>query len=169
MGTGHRTRRLCALIGCAAALAMPTHAPGSQAEATEALAAAGGVLRVYGRETTGITLGDFQLMAKTVYAEAKGECFEGKVAVAEVILNRAESPGFPDTPGAAIRQEGAFSSWADGSVQEAPLDDECMEAVQEALERRMLPGSVVFFREGRYHAFGTPYAKIGRHYFSAGE
>ena len=37
------------------------------------------------------------LFARLVEAEAKGESYEGKVAVATVVLNRLESPEFPDT------------------------------------------------------------------------
>ena len=39
---------------------------------------------------------DLQLMANAVYGEARGEPYEGEVAVAAVILNRLESPDFPN-------------------------------------------------------------------------
>ena len=113
--------------------------------------------------------GDFELMGKTVFAEAKTEEFEGQVAVAEVILNRVESENFPDTVEEVIKQDGAFSSWGNGSVEAAPIDDECLEAVQDAVNERIFPDSVVYFREGRFHSFGTPYTVIGHHYFSSEE
>lgn len=129
-----------------------------------------GMVPVYGREGIDyISLDDFELMAKTVFAEAKTEDFEGQVAVAEVILNRVESENFPDTVEAVIKQDGAFSSWGNGSVEAAPLDDECLEAVQDAVNERIFPDSVVYFREGRFHSFGTPYTVIGHHYFSSEE
>ena len=40
---------------------------------------------------------DLKLMANAVYGEARGEPYEGQVAVAAVILNRVEHPDFPDT------------------------------------------------------------------------
>ena len=40
---------------------------------------------------------DTHLMAQLVYHEARGECFDGQVAVAEVVLNRVASPLFPNT------------------------------------------------------------------------
>ena len=129
-----------------------------------------GMVPVYGREGIDyISLDDFELMGKTVFAEAKTEEFEGQVAVAEVILNRVESEDFPDTVEEVIKQDGAFSSWGNGSVEAAPLDDECLEAVQDAVNERIFPDSVVYFREGRFHSFGTPYTVIGHHYFSSEE
>lgn len=128
-----------------------------------------GMVPVYGRSIDYISLEDFDLMGRTVFAEAKTESFTGKVAVAEVILNRVESENFPDTVEEVIKKDGAFSSWENGSVAEAPLDDECLEAVQDAVNERALPESVVYFREGRYHDFGIPYMIIGRHYFSSEE
>ena len=86
-----------------------------------------------------------------------------------MILNRVESENFPDTVEEVIKKDGAFSSWGNGSAAEAPLDDEGLEAVQDAVNERALPESVVYFREGRYHDFGIPYMIIGRHYFSSEE
>lgn len=40
------------------------------------------------------TLNDIVTVACTVYGEARGEPFEGKVAVANVIMNRVKSPGW---------------------------------------------------------------------------
>lgn len=129
-----------------------------------------GMVPVYGRAGIDyISLDDFELMGKTVFAEAKTEEFEGQVAVAEVILNRVESENFPDTVEEVIKQDGAFSSWGNGSVEAAPLDDECLEAVQDAVNERFFPDSVVYFREGYFHSFGTPYTVIGHHYFSSEE
>ena len=47
---------------------------------------------------------DLKLMANAVYGEARGEPYEGQVAVAAVILNRVEHPDFPDTVGGVIFQ-----------------------------------------------------------------
>lgn len=124
-----------------------------------------GMIPVYGR--TGIdyiSFADFDMMARVVYAESKTESFNGKVAVAEVILNRVESGSFPDTVAEVITQENAFSVY--GASGAAPIDTECQEAVQEAVNGRIFPGEVVYFREGRFHPFGTPYEIIGNHYFS---
>ena len=129
-----------------------------------------GMVPVYGRAGIDyISLDDFELMGKTVFAEAKTEEFAGQVAVAEIILNRVESENFPDTVQEVIKQDGVFSSWGNGSVEAAPFDDECLEAVQDAVNERIFPDSVVYFREGHFHSFGTPYTVIGHHYFSSEE
>lgn len=128
------------------------------------------MIPVYGREKIDyITIEEFDLMVRVVFAESKTEEFEGQVAVAEVILNRVESESFPDTIEGVVTQSGAFASWKNGSVEAAPYDDECGEATQEALNGRTFPAEVVFFKEGEFQPFGTPYAIIGRHYFSSEE
>src|SRR5690606_39702059 len=53
-------------------------------------------------EDDSLTIADFtdaeiDLLARIVRAEAQGEPFEGKVAVAAVVLNRLERPQYPDT------------------------------------------------------------------------
>lgn len=129
-----------------------------------------GMVPVYDRDSIDyISDEDFDLMAKTVFAEAKTEEFEGQVAVAEVILNRVESDNYPNTVKGVITQPGAFASWSNGSVEAAPFDDECCEAVQDALNERIFPVTVVWFREGHFHSFGTQYTVIGNHYFSSEE
>src|SRR5690625_184601 len=45
----------------------------------------------------GFSQNDIDLMANAVYGEARGEPYEGQVAVAAVIINRLESPTFPNT------------------------------------------------------------------------
>jgi spore germination cell wall hydrolase CwlJ-like protein len=48
------------------------------------------------REQVGLVDEEQDLLERLVTAEAKGEPFEGKVAVAEVVLNRIDSEKFPD-------------------------------------------------------------------------
>ena len=59
---------------------------------------------------------DLQILANAVYGEARGEPYEGQVAVAAVILNRLESPEFPDSISGIIFQPGAFTAVADGQI-----------------------------------------------------
>lgn len=44
-----------------------------------------------------ITQAEKKLLAQLVHAEAKGEPYAGKVAVATVVLNRVDSPDFPNS------------------------------------------------------------------------
>lgn len=63
---------------------------------------------------------DLYLLAKCVYAEARGEPYSGQVAVAAVILNRVASPSFPNTISEVIYQPWAFTAVNDGQINLEP-------------------------------------------------
>lgn len=63
---------------------------------------------------------DLYLLAKCVYAEARGESYTGQVAVAAVILNRVKSPDFPNTISGVIYQPWAFTAVHDGQINLEP-------------------------------------------------
>ncbi len=75
---------------------------------------------------------DLQILANAVYGEARGEPYEGQVAVAAVILNRIEDAEFPNTISAVIFQPGAFTAVADGQIWLTP-NARAKEAVIDAL------------------------------------
>jgi len=75
---------------------------------------------------------DLQLMANAVYGEARGEPYEGQVAVAAVILNRVEDSEFPNTVSGVIFQPLAFTAVADGQIWLTP-NERAKEAVLDAL------------------------------------
>ncbi|MFB5759664.1 spore cortex-lytic enzyme [Paenibacillus medicaginis] len=80
----------------------------------------------------GLSENELKMMANAVYGEARGEPFEGQVAVAAVILNRVKSPSFPNTPSGVIFQPGAFTAVADGQIWLTP-NPQARKAVQQAL------------------------------------
>ena len=59
---------------------------------------------------------DIQLMARAINGEARGEPYEGQVAVGAVILNRVKSSKFPNSIAGVIYQSGAFTAVADGQI-----------------------------------------------------
>lgn len=63
---------------------------------------------------------DLSLLAKCVYAEARGESYTGQVAVAAVILNRVKSASFPNTIAGVIYQPYAFTAVDDGQINLSP-------------------------------------------------
>jgi len=67
-----------------------------------------------------------------VHAEARGEPYIGKVAVAAVVLNRVKHPSFPNTIAGVIYQPGAFTAVTDGQINLAP-DEESLRAARDAL------------------------------------
>jgi N-acetylmuramoyl-L-alanine amidase len=75
---------------------------------------------------------DIDLLARIVRAEAQTEPFEGKVAVADVVLNRVESNKFPNTIKEVIYAPGQFQPVANGEIHK-PADEESIEAVLTAL------------------------------------
>lgn len=80
----------------------------------------------------GYTASEIDLMAHAVYGEARGEIYEGQVAVAAVILNRIASELFPNSVAGVIYQPGAFTAVADGQINLEP-NDTAFQAVKDAL------------------------------------
>lgn len=62
---------------------------------------------------------DLQLMARAINGEARGEPYEGQVAVGAVILNRVKSSQFPNTIAGVIYEKGAFTAVSDGQINVA--------------------------------------------------
>ena len=82
--------------------------------------------------SSGQTSADHYLMARAVYDEARGEPYQGKVAVAAVILNRVRNKDFPNTVSGVIYQPWAFTAVNDGQINMG-TNDECIRACQDAL------------------------------------
>lgn len=76
---------------------------------------------------------DIQLMARAINGEARGEPYEGQVAVGAVILNRVKSSQFPNTVAGVIYQKGAFTAVSDGQInQPISQDSTVYKAAQDA-------------------------------------
>ena len=71
---------------------------------------------------TSSNISDIQLMARAINGEARGEPYEGQVAVGAVILNRVKSSQFPNTIAGVIYQSGAFTAVADGQIN-VPIEE----------------------------------------------
>ena len=78
------------------------------------------------------TSSDLYLLAKCIYAEARGESYTGQVAVGAVILNRVASSKFPNTISGVIYQRHAFTAVSDGQINLEP-DKTAMNAAQDAM------------------------------------
>ncbi|UFU01214.1 cell wall hydrolase [Radiobacillus kanasensis] len=89
------------------------------------------------------------LLARLVHAEAKGEPYAGKVAVATVVLNRVDSSLFPNSIKGVIYEKSggyyAFTPVKNGYINK-PADASAKKAVEEALAfRGMGSGSLYFY------------------------
>lgn len=76
---------------------------------------------------------DLLLLRKIVMAEAEGEPYKGKVAVANVVLNRLRSANFPDTIHDVIYQKSQFSPVANGRLKRVKPNEDSIKAVNAAL------------------------------------
>ena len=82
--------------------------------------------------SSSISSSDLNLLSRLVYAESRGEPYEGQVAVAAVVLNRVKSSSFPNTVAGVIYQPGAFSVVDDGQINLTP-NSTAKKAAQDAL------------------------------------
>lgn len=111
-----------------------------------------------------LTYAEKLLIASCVYAEANTEDLTGKRYVVDVILNRLDSEQFPDTVSGVIYEQGQF--WTKGMPTDySKIPEECFTAVEMELESQ-LTYEAVYFRNGRYHNFGTALFSHRNHYFS---
>ncbi len=92
------------------------------------------------------TQNDVQLLARCVNGEARGEPYEGQVAVAAVILNRVKSPSFPNSIAGVIYQPGAFTAVNDGQIN-VPIDpnSSVYHACQEAMNGSDPSGGAIYY------------------------
>ena len=121
-------------------------------------------------------------LASNIYHEAKGEPFEGKVAVAQVTINRAESVDFPNDICQVVYQKNIvyqkvlcqFSWYCDGVSLKKPLNGPAYTESMEVAKKVLLEGfRLPSVNDALY--FHADYinpgwkkekvAKVGRHIF----
>lgn len=141
----------------------------------------GTVLRIPNKRPYTITLSDgalylvtdedAELMARLVYAEARGESLEGKIAVAAVVLNRVRSSKFPNSIYEVIYQPGQFTP-VERNQLPTQADETCREAVTRALQGEDPTGGALFFynpsttRNRQFWETRRVIKQIGNHNFA---
>lgn len=108
---------------------------------------------------------EMDLLLRCVEAEAGNQSLDGRRMVADVILNRVRDPDFPDTIEDVITEPYRFSSYWDGRMATVTVSELTIKAVEMEIEGVSYPGLFYFTAEG-YSRYGTPWRKIGDHYFS---
>lgn len=89
---------------------------------------------------------DIQLMARAINGEARGEPYEGQVAVGAVILNRVKDSRFPNSISGVIYQSGAFTAVSDGQINAAISEDSTVyKAAQDAMSGWDPTGGCVYY------------------------
>ncbi len=106
-----------------------------------------------------------EILATCVEAEAGNQDIMGKRLVADVILNRVDSPRFPDDIEGVITQKYHFSTYWDGTMARIEPSPETFEAVQMELYGQRLDENILFFTAGDYNTYCVPAYTHGAHYF----
>ena len=89
---------------------------------------------------------DIQLMARAINGEARGEPYEGQVAVGAVILNRVKDSRFPNSIPGVIYQPGAFTAVSDGQINAAISEGSTVyKAAQDAMNGWDPTGGCVYY------------------------
>ena len=115
-----------------------------------------------------------ECMAKNIYYEAANEPYEGKLAVAQVTMNRTQSPQFPKTVCGVVYQKGQFS-WVDETrypIKSKYAWEECMIVARKALTEHKLHDTIYKTKSMYFHNTSVHpewkfkyVAKIGNHLF----
>ncbi len=92
----------------------------------------------------GYSSSDYDLLARIISAESRGEPYLGQVAVGAVVLNRIEHPSFPDTLSGVVYQRGAFSCLDDGQFYE-PIANSCYSAARDAINGLDPSGGAIYY------------------------
>lgn len=117
----------------------------------------------------GFSSNDIQLLSQAVYSEARGEPYEGQVAIAAVILNRLNNSTFPNTIAGVIFEPLAFTAVADGQFYMSP-NETAKKAVFDAINGWDPSESAVYYFNPDTATspwiWGRPQIKrIGKHIF----
>lgn len=75
---------------------------------------------------------DLNLLSRLVYGEARGEPYQGMIAVAATVLNRVSDSRFPNSISGVIYQSGAYTCVADGQINLTP-NEQSKKAAQDAI------------------------------------
>jgi len=122
------------------------------------------------REVIRITSDELLLLSKLITGEARGESYEGQVAVAAVVINRVKDSRFPNSIKDVIYQKSAFSVVKDGSINMQP-NESAYKAAQEALYGLDPTDKAVYFWNPdiatcQWIRTLDPYMRIGNHVFA---
>lgn len=82
--------------------------------------------------TSSLSETEIYLLAKMIYAEARGESYKGQVAVGAVIMNRIESDQFPNTLTEVLYQKNQFTAISDGQFDALSPDSTATAAAYDA-------------------------------------
>lgn len=127
-----------------------------------------GQMTMHALKKVTVSRADLSRLARIVYAESKGEPFSGQVAVAAVVLNRVQSPNFPNSIEDVIFAEGAFTTVSGGQYWQLPGETAFKAAIQAAKGIDPSKGGLYFnsaSSQSEWFQSLTVTATIGDHVF----
>lgn len=133
-------------------------------EAAERAAAASASVATQ-HEATSASVDDTTLLAAIIQCEAGSECYEGKVAVGAVVLNRVRSGSYPNSISGVIYQRSQFGPASNGSLARVlasgNISSSCRQAAADALAGSDPTGG----RKNFHRVDGSNGLVIGNHVF----
>ncbi|OME87913.1 spore cortex-lytic enzyme [Paenibacillus sp. FSL A5-0031] len=113
---------------------------------------------------------ELSMLARVIYAEARGEEYKGQVAVGAVVMNRLQSSKFPNTVKEVIMEPNAFSAVKDGQYWLIP-NQTAFKAAKAAVKGNDPTGNALFFfnpiiTNSAWFKTRTATKKIGSHQFT---
>ncbi|MHB1651854.1 MAG: cell wall hydrolase [Desulfitobacteriaceae bacterium] len=123
-----------------------------------------------GDKKIAVSPADRELLVRVIYAEARGENFDGQVAVGAVVLNRVKDPRFPKSIHEVIYQPGAFTAVDDRQIHLQP-DETADRAAEAALSGIDPTGGAIYYYNphlatDRWIKSRQVIKRIGNHTFS---
>ena len=91
---------------------------------------------------------NIELLARVINGEARGEPYEGQVAVGAVVLNRVDHPSFPNSISGVVYQKGAFTAVDDGQIN-AAMYASSRRAARDALNGWDPTGGAIYYYNPR--------------------
>ncbi|MTI81736.1 MAG: LysM peptidoglycan-binding domain-containing protein [Firmicutes bacterium] len=96
---------------------------------------------------------DLDLLARIIAAESRGEPMTGQIGVGAVVINRVQSPQFPNSLKDVIYQPGQFGPARTGKINK-PAPEYCFDAAKKALlGADPTNGALYFFDTGTNSRF----------------
>ena len=135
------------------------------AERAAAVTAAASAPAATQHAATSASVDDTTLLAAIIQCEAGSECYEGKVAVGAVVLNRVRSGSYANSISGVIYQSGQFGPASNGSLARVlasgNISSSCRQAAADALAGTDPTGGKLSF----HRANGRDGLVIGNHVF----
>ena len=133
-------------------------------EAAERAAAASASVATQ-HEATSASVDDTTLLAAIIQCEAGSECYEGKVAVGAVVLNRVRSGSYPNSISGVIYQRSQFGPASNGSLARVLASGNISSSCRQAAADALAGSDPTSGRKNFHRVDGSNGLVIGNHVF----